>query len=122
MGILSTLIWLPIIGGLVVLMSGRFAVERWLSLAISILVFVISLMLYTGFDSSTANSLEHFGQLKRMLIGEPWQGMCNGLERRFVVSKKLIQALVVPEGVSIEQLGAFALRGKAEPVELVGLA
>jgi len=53
-GILSTLIWLPIIGGFIVLMSGRFAVERWLSLAISILVFVISLMLFTDFDSSTA--------------------------------------------------------------------
>jgi len=53
-GILSTLIWLPIIGGLIVLVSGRFAVERWLSLAISILVFIISLTLYSDFDSSTA--------------------------------------------------------------------
>ena len=55
MGILSTLIWLPIIGGLVVLLSGRFAAERWLSLAISILVFILSLPLYMSFDAATAS-------------------------------------------------------------------
>ena len=62
MGLLSTLIWLPIIGGLIVLMTGRdesaqesgFRVDRWLSLAISILIFIISLLLYTGFETSTA--------------------------------------------------------------------
>ena len=50
------------------------------------------------------------------------QTMCNELGRRFVASKQLIQALVVPEDFSIEQLGAATLRGKAEPLELVGLA
>lgn len=62
MGLLSTLIWLPIIGGLIVLMTGRdetaqksgFRVDRWLALAISILIFIISLSLYTGFENSTA--------------------------------------------------------------------
>ena len=48
--------------------------------------------------------------------------MCNDLGRRFVASKQLVQALVVPEGFSIEQLGPVTLRGKAEPLELVGLA
>ena len=50
------------------------------------------------------------------------QAMCNDLGRRFVASKQLVQALVVPEGFSIEQLGPVTLRGKAEPLELVGLA
>jgi len=50
------------------------------------------------------------------------QAMCNELQRRFVASKQLIQALVVPEDFSIEELGAVTLRGKAEPLELVGLA
>ncbi len=50
------------------------------------------------------------------------QAMCNELERRFVASKQLIQALVVPEDFSIEELGAATLRGKAQPLELVGLA
>ncbi len=62
MGLLSTLIWLPIIGGIVVMMTGRgeaaqeagLPVERWLSLILSILIFVISLLLYTNFDTTTA--------------------------------------------------------------------
>ncbi len=62
MGLLSTLIWLPIIGGFVVLLTGRsetarrpgFPIERWLSLAISLLTFIISLSLYTDFEKSTA--------------------------------------------------------------------
>ena len=63
MGLLSTLIWLPIIGGVIVLLTGRgdettqqsgFPVERWLSLVIAIITFIISLSLYTGFESLTA--------------------------------------------------------------------
>jgi len=62
-GLLSTLIWLPIIGGVIVLLTGRgdettqqsgFPVERWLSLVIAIITFIISLSLYTGFESLTA--------------------------------------------------------------------
>ena len=62
MGLLSTLIWLPIIGGLFVLLTGRgdakpesgFRLENWLSLVITVLTFVLSIPLYTDFDSSTA--------------------------------------------------------------------
>lgn len=50
------------------------------------------------------------------------QAKCNDLGRRFVASTRLIQALTVPEGFSIEELGLVTLRGKAEPMELVGLA
>jgi len=61
-GLLSILIWLPVIGGFVVMMTGRggtaelqgFRVDRWLSLVIAILTFILSLSLYTDFDSSTA--------------------------------------------------------------------
>ncbi len=54
--ILSVVIWLPIIGGLLVLGSGDRApnVTRWLALLVSILTFVLSIPLYTGFDASTA--------------------------------------------------------------------
>ena len=53
--LLSLLIWLPILGGGLVLFVGndRSETARWLSLAISILVFILSLGLWTGFDSST---------------------------------------------------------------------
>ncbi|NND54140.1 MAG: NADH-quinone oxidoreductase subunit M [Gammaproteobacteria bacterium] len=57
-GLLSILIWLPVIGGLAVLAIGERGdarIDRWLALAISLLTFVLSLGLYTGFDFATAD-------------------------------------------------------------------
>jgi len=56
-GILSTLIWLPIIGGFIVLMMSRDEARpaRWLSLVISIALFFVSLLLYTNFDTTTSS-------------------------------------------------------------------
>ncbi len=56
-GLLSWVIWLPILGGIIVLATGsdeRAPLARKLSLAFSILTFLISIPLYTGFDTSTA--------------------------------------------------------------------
>ena len=55
MGLLSTLIWLPILGGAVVLAVGDRASrpDRWLALLFSLGTFVLSLALYTGFDFAT---------------------------------------------------------------------
>ncbi len=54
--ILSAVIWLPVLGGLLVLFSGDKApnVSRWLALAVAVLTFLISIPLWTGFDASTA--------------------------------------------------------------------
>ena len=54
--ILSLLIWLPIFGGLVVIVAGeqRAALARVAALAFSGATFVLSLMLYSAFDTSTA--------------------------------------------------------------------
>lgn len=61
MGILSVLIWLPIAGGLLTLAVGRGGAasagapwDRILALAVSVLTFVLSLPLWTGFDRTTA--------------------------------------------------------------------
>ena len=56
MPILSLSIWIPIIGGLLVLASGDRSPNnaRWLALGVSILTFLVSLGLWTGFDPSTA--------------------------------------------------------------------
>ncbi len=53
--LLSLLIWLPIFGGALVIWLGneRANTARWLSVALSIVVFIMSLSLYTEFDSST---------------------------------------------------------------------
>ncbi|NNF16515.1 MAG: NADH-quinone oxidoreductase subunit M [Gammaproteobacteria bacterium] len=54
--LLSVLIWLPIIGGIVVLLaaSGNDTLARRLSLIVSTLTFLLSMGLYTGFDTSVA--------------------------------------------------------------------
>jgi NADH-quinone oxidoreductase subunit M len=56
MPILSMTIWLPIIGGLLVLASGDKApgVSRWLALFVAVATFLVSLPLYSGFDTATA--------------------------------------------------------------------
>jgi NADH-quinone oxidoreductase subunit M len=49
--LLSLLIWLPIVGGALVLALGaRANAARWLSLAIALVVFALSIPLFTGFD------------------------------------------------------------------------
>ena len=60
--LLSILVWLPIAGGVVVLAMGddndaasaRANAMRWTALAASVLTFVLSIGLYTGFDTTTA--------------------------------------------------------------------
>jgi len=54
--ILSLLIWLPILGGLAVIAVGdnRAQLARLLALVVSAATFVLSIMLFTGFDTSTA--------------------------------------------------------------------
>ncbi len=56
--LLSILIWLPIFGGVAVLLlskDSQHSAARWLSLAISVIVFALSLGLWTGFDRGTAS-------------------------------------------------------------------
>ncbi len=54
--LLSLLVWLPILGGFATLALGgaRVPLARWFALAVTVLVFVLSLSLYTGFDASSA--------------------------------------------------------------------
>jgi len=60
MGLLSALIWLPICGGLLILLfgdrtvgGGLLHIARWLALAVSAATFVIGLLLYSRFDITT---------------------------------------------------------------------
>lgn len=56
-GLLSLLVWLPIVGGLVVLALGesRVALGRWVALGTSLVALALSVPLYQGFDTSTAS-------------------------------------------------------------------
>ncbi|MEK7696806.1 MAG: NADH-quinone oxidoreductase subunit M, partial [Pseudomonadota bacterium] len=54
--LLSLAIWLPILGGVAVLVTGpdaRAPLARRLALAVSILTFLATLPLYIGFDAHT---------------------------------------------------------------------
>jgi NADH-quinone oxidoreductase subunit M len=55
-GLLSLLIWLPIAAGIVVLLMGseRIASARWVALGASIVTFIASLPLLSGYDHTTA--------------------------------------------------------------------
>ena len=56
-GILSAAIWLPIVGGFLVLAIGERAgamPARWLSLLVSVATFAVTLPLFTGFDTHSA--------------------------------------------------------------------
>ncbi len=55
--LLSLVIWLPIVGGILVLLTGddkNAPLARWISLGVSIAAFIVSIPLYTGFNNSTA--------------------------------------------------------------------
>ena len=56
--LLSALIWLPIVAGVLVLATGndqRAAIARKLALGFSVIIFLLSISLYSGFDANTAN-------------------------------------------------------------------
>lgn len=54
--LLSLLIWVPILGGIAVLLVARLGdnAVRWASLAVAIVTFLLSIPLYTSFDFTTA--------------------------------------------------------------------
>ena len=55
---LSSLIWLPIVGGVAVLGIGRIRRSesvRWVALIVSVLTFVLSMIVYGIFDTTTAD-------------------------------------------------------------------
>ena len=56
MPLLSFLIWVPVLGGLLVLAAGedRASLARWAALGISLVTLVLSLVLVAGFDSGTS--------------------------------------------------------------------
>ncbi len=103
--ILSVTIWLPIIGGLLVLMSGDKApnVSRWAALWVAILTFVVSIPLYAGFDSSTAQM--------QFVENVPWIPMfevnyhlgVDGISMPLILLTTFITVLVIIAGWEVIQ-------------------
>jgi len=95
--ILSTLVWLPIAAGGLLLLLGERRAEpaRWLALAASVATFVVSVLLWRDFDTTT--------HAMQFVEREPWIGAFNtwyylgvdGISMPLIVLTAFITPLVV---------------------------
>jgi len=103
--ILSILIWLPILGGLLVLVVKKLAPSgisqtavRWLSLLIAVATFIVSLVLMKGFDNSQ-HAMQFYEQV-------PWINTFNiyyalgvdGIATPLILLTTVITVLVIIAG------------------------
>ena len=117
--ILSTLVWLPIIGGLLVLFIGRDrpTVAKWLSLVVALLTFVASLPLWTQFDVSTAKMqfVEYSSWIPAFNIH--YHLGVDGLSMPLVLLTTFTQVLVIASAWEVikerveQYMGAFLIMG-----------
>src|SRR5512137_950368 len=101
--ILSTLVWLPIAAGVLLLLNGERnpAAARWLALAASVVTFVLSVILWRDFDPATA--------AMQFVEREPWIGAFNawyhlgvdGISMPLIVLTAFITPLVVIAGWTV---------------------
>jgi len=103
---LSLLIWLPIVGGLALLgigdggntASSKANQMRWLALAVSIAVFVISLGLYAAFDTTTAQ-MQFVERLSWIDALDAWYHLgIDGISAPLILLTTFITPLVVIAG------------------------
>ncbi|MDC7219226.1 MAG: NADH-quinone oxidoreductase subunit M [Spirochaetales bacterium] len=103
--ILSLTIWLPIVGGLLVLASGDKAANatRWTALTIAILTFLVSLPLYSSFDASTASMqfVERASWIELFNI-EYYLGV-DGISMPLIILTTFITILVIIAGWEVIQ-------------------
>ena len=101
---LSLAIWVPIVAGLLVLALGgdqRAPLQRWVALAGAVVGFLVTLPLYSGFDSATAQM--QFVELT------PWIERFNvnyhlgvdGISMLFILLNSFITVLVVIAGWTV---------------------
>ena len=107
--LLSLSIWIPILGGLAVMTTGRDAngtvvrsadpnLTRWVALVAAVAGFLVTIPLYTGFDPSTAalQFVENVPWIERYKIGY-YLGV-DGISMWFVMLNSFTTILVVIAG------------------------
>ena len=95
--ILSVLIWLPIIGGVLLLVLGERAIGpgRWVALLTTAVTFGISTLLYTNFDATTAQ-MQFVEQLPWIPGFNAWYGLgVDGISMPLIVLTTFITPLVI---------------------------
>src|SRR5690606_4915988 len=94
----SILIWLPVLGGAMVLALGnRAGAARWLSLAIALVVFAISIPLFTGYDASAAVATMQFVEAREWIPAYDIQYhlAADGISVALIVLTTLVTVLVL---------------------------
>jgi NADH-quinone oxidoreductase subunit M len=104
--LLSILVWLPIVGGVALLAIGddgdatsaRAGMMRWAALAISVVTFVLSIGLYTGFDTTTAD-MQFVERISWIPVIDVWYYLgVDGLSAPLILLTTFITPLVVIAG------------------------
>ena len=96
--LLSVLVWLPIIGGIIILFAGDKVAPRPLALAVSGVTFLISISLWTGFNAS--------GYQMQFVESMPWIETFNinyhlavdGISMPLILLNTFITVLIVLAG------------------------
>ena len=101
--ILSVLVWLPIVAGLLLLLIGErnAAAARWIAIGATVATFVVSVILWRDFDTTTA--------AMQFVEREPWIGAFNtwyhlgvdGISMPLIVLTAFITPLVVIAGWTV---------------------
>jgi NADH-quinone oxidoreductase subunit M len=99
--LLSLAIWIPIIGGLAVMTTSRDKsanATRWIALIAALAGFVVTIPLYTGFDTSTAalQFVENVKWIERYNIN--YHLGVDGISMWFVILNSFITIFVVVAG------------------------
>ena len=117
--ILSTLVWLPIIGGLLVLFAGRNnpSVAKWLSLAVAGLTFILSIPLWLNFDTTTA-AMQFEEKVAWIPMFNIYYNLAvDGLSLPLVLLTTFTQVLVIASAWEVikerveQYMGAFLIMG-----------
>ena len=117
--ILTTLIWLPIIAGMLILFVGRDkpSLAKWLSLLTTIVTFILSIPLWTGFDTTIATMqfVEKISWIPRFNIN--YHLGVDGLSMPLVLLTTFTQVLVIASAWDVikerveQYMGAFLIMG-----------
>ena len=105
--LLSILVWLPIAGAVAVLLLGsreRAQLGKQVALGASIVTFILSIPLYTGFDVTTANMqfVEHVSWIKRF---DAFYGLgVDGISMPLILLTTFLTPLVVIAGWQVIKL------------------
>jgi NADH-quinone oxidoreductase subunit M len=115
--LLSLSIWVPIVGAMLVLPlgAGQKKVARWVSLFFALAGFLVTIPLYTGFDSHTANlQFVELADWIRPYHVQYFLGV-DGISVLFILLNSFITVLVVLAGWQViedkvsQYMGAFLI-------------